>query len=70
MTGVQAAWRIVSPSYFRTLDVPVLRGRIFTRGADPGANPSIVISRALAEKLWPTARTQSANPLISAAAST
>ena len=29
--GVQASWRIVSPSYFKTLDVPVLRGRIFDR---------------------------------------
>ena len=55
VTGVQAAWRIVSPSYFKTLDVPVLRGRIFTRGADPDANPSIVISKTLAEKLWPGA---------------
>jgi putative ABC transport system permease protein len=52
-TGVQASWRIVSPSYFETLDVPVLRGSIFARGTDPDANPSIVISRTLAEKLWP-----------------
>ena len=53
VTGVQASWRIVSPSYFRTLDVPVLRGSIFARGTDPDATPSIVISRTLAEKLWP-----------------
>ena len=35
VTGVQASWRIVSPSYFRTLDVPVLRGSIF----DPRRRP-------------------------------
>lgn len=51
VTGVQASWRIVSPSYFRTLDVPVLRGRIFDRTAN--TNPAIVISRTLAERLWP-----------------
>ena len=53
VTGVQASWRIVSPSYFGTLDVPVLRGSVFARGADPDATPSILISRTLAEKLWP-----------------
>ena len=51
--GVQASWRIVSPSYFRTLDVPVLRGRCFDPRLRPDANPAIVISRTLAEKLWP-----------------
>ena len=33
--------------------MPVLRGSIFARGTDPDATPSILISRTLAEKLWP-----------------
>ena len=49
--GIQASWRVVSSSYFKTLDVPLLRGRIFDRTAD--TNPPVVISRTLAKRLWP-----------------
>jgi predicted permease len=43
----------VSPDYFRALGIPVITGRTFTRqDADPGTKP-VMISHALAERLWP-----------------
>ncbi len=50
---MSARWRIVTPSYFETLDVPLLRGRLFTSDDRYGAPPTVVISRTLAERLWP-----------------
>lgn len=45
---------IVSPDYFRVLEIPVLRGRGFT-AEDMGsqATPVAVISAATAQKYWP-----------------
>jgi predicted permease len=51
-TGVEE-WRSVSPDYFRTLQVPVLRGRGL-RERDSGSSPLVVvINDAMAKKYWP-----------------
>ena len=51
-TGVEE-WRSVSPSYFRTLQVPLLRGRGLTE-RDTGSSPLVVvINDAMAKKYWP-----------------
>jgi putative ABC transport system permease protein len=43
----------VSPGYFQTLGIPVIAGRAFTRqDVDPGVRP-VLVSRSLAERLWP-----------------
>ena len=51
-----ASWRLVSPGYFETLGVPMLRGRDFSNDdltfAAEGAFPTI-ISERIAELLWP-----------------
>lgn len=48
-----ATWRLVTPGYFRTMGVPLLRGRVFT-DADRIRNPwRVVVSRRVAELLWP-----------------
>lgn len=46
-----AAFRIVSPGYFRTLGIPVRRGRVFDDR--DRARRTIVLSQRAAEKLWP-----------------
>jgi len=51
MRGVQASWRIVSGGYFRVMDVPVIRGRVFDPDKDPPR--SLVMSQGLARRLWP-----------------
>jgi predicted permease len=44
----------VSPGYFRTLGVPLLRGRTFTDEDREQAPGAVIISQALAKQLWPT----------------
>jgi putative ABC transport system permease protein len=51
-TALTFDWRVVSPGFFRTLGIPLLRGRDFTEGDSPESTPVMVVSRALATKLW------------------
>lgn len=48
---LQADWRMVSPSYFQTLRIPVLRGQVFSgnRNADEFA---ILLSEGMARRIW------------------
>ncbi len=51
-----ASWRLVSPGYFETIGVPVLRGRDLTADdlAAMGDGPlPALISERIAEQLWP-----------------
>jgi putative ABC transport system permease protein len=52
-TGGLMAWRYVTPGYFATLGIPVIRGRAF-REEDraPGAS-AIILSEAFARRLFP-----------------
>jgi putative ABC transport system permease protein len=44
---------VVSSEYFRTLSVPLLRGRAFTEADREGALPVVVINESLAHHYWP-----------------
>ena len=44
-------YRVVSPDYFATIGIPILRGRAFA-GRDRGLR-QVIVSRALARRLWP-----------------
>jgi predicted permease len=46
-------WRPVSPGYFETLRIPLLRGRTFTEQDSANGPPVIVINQAMADKWWP-----------------
>lgn len=48
-----ASWRLVTPGYFETLGVPLLRGRDFTAQDVIGKPWRAIISRRVAERLWP-----------------
>jgi putative ABC transport system permease protein len=49
---VNASYRLICPGYFRTLGIPLIRGR----DADPlDAEPVVVINRAMADYYWPDA---------------
>ncbi len=50
---LSAAVFSVSPGYFGTMGIPVVRGRAFTAQDTPTAQPVIIINRTMAERLWP-----------------
>src|SRR5438552_593625 len=45
--------RVVHPNYFRTMGIPLLRGRDFDRRDTPDSPRVFVINQALARKYWP-----------------
>ena len=54
--GIQnAARRVVTPEYFQTLQIPLTRGRAFTReeAASKSKVIPVVISEAMARRYWP-----------------
>ena len=51
-SAIAVDWRIVSPDYFRTLDIPLLRGRTFSVNPDFNAPPQIIVSQQTAQKFW------------------
>jgi putative ABC transport system permease protein len=44
-------FNIIGPDYFKTLGVPLLRGRAFT--ASDTKTPVVILDKAAAQKLWP-----------------
>ena len=45
--------RIVSPDYFRTMKIPLLRGRYFDEHDTKGATETVIVDETLAERFWP-----------------
>ncbi len=45
--------RLVSPGYFSTLKIPVLRGRVFTAADRQNTAPVVLIDEVLAKQYWP-----------------
>ena len=52
--GTPAAidWRMVSSYYFKTMSIPLLRGRSFTDADGPTSPPVAIVSQDTAKKLW------------------
>ena len=48
-------YRAVSPSYFSTMRVPLLRGREFLDTDVAGSSPVVIINRTMARMCWPSA---------------
>lgn len=45
----------VTPRYFRTLEIPIERGREFdARDNTPGATPAVIVNESFARRFWPT----------------
>ncbi|MEJ2540456.1 MAG: ABC transporter permease [Gemmatimonadota bacterium] len=44
---------VVTPGYLRVMEIPLLEGRTFDRGDGADGVPVAVVSRAMAETLWP-----------------
>ena len=45
--------RIVSATYFETMEIPIIRGRTFTKSDDSTSRAVIVVSESMARTYWP-----------------
>jgi putative ABC transport system permease protein len=52
-TGGTVVWRVVSPEYFSTLGIPILRGRGFSEADRGSADNPVIISESLAKFMFP-----------------
>jgi putative ABC transport system permease protein len=50
---LRANFRVLSPDYFASMQIPILAGRDFTE-SDVEATPKAIISSAMRRKFWPT----------------
>jgi predicted permease len=48
-----ANFRCVSDSYFRTMQIPILRGREFTSQDSANGQPVVAVNEAFAKRFWP-----------------
>jgi predicted permease len=49
-----AIWNGITPGYFQTYGVPLLRGRDFTWADDEKAPRVVIVSQSLARRFWPS----------------
>jgi predicted permease len=52
--GQMAEVRMVTPDYFRSMEIPLLRGQGFSNNDDPGHPLAVVVNEALARKYFGT----------------
>jgi predicted permease len=50
---LRARFRLASPDYFATLGIPLLEGREFTEADRMGGEPVAIVSKSIAQKLFP-----------------
>ncbi|HEX8838500.1 MAG TPA: ABC transporter permease [Candidatus Acidoferrum sp.] len=50
---LRARFRFVSPGYFATLGIPLVEGRDFTEADRKGSEPVVVVSKSIADQLFP-----------------
>jgi predicted permease len=49
-----AGYNVITPEYFQTMGIEILRGRGFTNGDDEHGRAVVVISESAAKKYWPS----------------
>jgi predicted permease len=53
-TGIECRYNVVSGDYFRTLQIPLQRGRVFSaQDASASNHPVAILDQAAAAQLWP-----------------
>jgi putative ABC transport system permease protein len=48
-----ASYRTLTPGYFQTMGIPILKGRAITEADDQNALQVVVVNQNLADKIWP-----------------
>jgi putative ABC transport system permease protein len=46
-------YRVCTPDYFQTMEIPVLKGRAFTAEDKTGSTPVAIVNETMARKHWP-----------------
>jgi predicted permease len=52
LPGFDAAFNRVSPDYFKTMQIPLLRGRDFLASDVSGAEPVAIVGESMARRIW------------------
>jgi predicted permease len=47
-------YNVISPDYFQTMSIPMVRGRIFTDADDENAQYVAIINETMAKRFWPS----------------
>jgi len=50
---INVDWVIASADYFKTMRIPILKGRTFTRDEDAEGKPVVLVDENLAKRFWP-----------------
>ena len=50
---INVDWSIVTPDYFRTMNIPLVRGRSFTKEEDEQGRSVVLVDENLARRFWP-----------------
>ncbi len=50
--GSTAFYNLVSPDYFKTLEIPLLKGRLFSKQDQERAEGAVLISETMARRFW------------------
>jgi predicted permease len=51
--AIVAGYTHISPGYFSTMRIPLVRGRDFTAGDSADSTPVAIVNQAIAERYWP-----------------
>jgi len=51
--GPSASYRLTCPGYFKTLGIPILRGRDFTSADSVNAADAVIVNETAASRYWP-----------------
>lgn len=54
LSSVRVGYNLVSPEYFKLLDIPAIRGRLFSAAETSADSAVAVVSQATARALWPS----------------
>lgn len=49
----EADYRVVTPDYFRTMGIPLIKGRVFTQFDRPGSRSVLIVNQEMARRFFP-----------------
>src|ERR1041385_1213314 len=50
---LEADQRVVTPGFFESMRIPLLRGRLLNAGDTSDATPAVVVDEEFAKRVWP-----------------